>query len=86
MPSVSRPAAVRVTERGAEPDDVEVERLMQDGDLFVEIVGTAVGGTVMVAVVPGEGDVVVVIVGDGDVVSQVLGVIESCNPEELPEL
>lgn len=84
VPSVSRPIAVSVTDKGAEPDEVEDERLIQTGDLLVDKVGTAVGETVMVVL--GEGDVVSVTPGEGDVPLQVLGVMDSCRPDELPAL
>lgn len=87
VPSVSRPAAVKVTDKGAEPDEVEVERFIQMGGVLVwAMVGDAVGGVVIVT--EGEGDVVtegvidVVTDGEGDVPAQVFAVIESRRAEE----
>lgn len=79
VPSVSLPVAVNVTDKGAEPDEVDVERLIQTGLLFVGWVGIAVGETDAVTLGDGDedGETVVVTVGDGLLVSHVFGVIES---------
>ena len=95
VPLESLPAAVKVTERGAEPDEVDVLRLRHTGEALAASVGVAVGtvvGEEETAVV-GDGETVVEGEGDGDGVpdtavlpSQVFASIAILRGEEPPAL